>query len=185
MHNNKYKNNNNTIANSNNNIIEIDDSKENCAFTRNNKWFRYRAAAIIVENDCVLFANNETEDIYYSVGGAVHVGETAEQAVLREVYEETGVRYEIDYLAVIHENFFRNKSGNLKNLECHEISLYFMMKSRDTQILNSNSYVFGVKENMVWLPINYLDQYNASPKFIKEYLHSKHAGIEHIISIYK
>lgn len=34
------------------------------------------------------------------------MGETAEDAVVREVYEETGVRYEIDRLAVIHENFF-------------------------------------------------------------------------------
>ena len=30
-----------------------------CGFTKENNWFRYRAAAIIVENDCVLFAGNE------------------------------------------------------------------------------------------------------------------------------
>ncbi len=77
-----------------------------CGFTKENHWFRYRAAAIIVENNCVLFAGNEHEDYYYSIGGEVHMGETAEDAVLREVYEETGVRYEIDRLAVIHENFF-------------------------------------------------------------------------------
>jgi len=33
-----------------------------CGFTRDNKWFRYRAAAIIDENNCVLFAGNELED---------------------------------------------------------------------------------------------------------------------------
>ena len=27
---------------------------------KENNWFRYRAAAIIVENDCVLFAVDET-----------------------------------------------------------------------------------------------------------------------------
>ena len=31
------------------------------------------------------------------------MGETAEDAVKREVLEETGVEYEIDHLAVIHE----------------------------------------------------------------------------------
>lgn len=156
-----------------------------CAFTKDNKKFRYRAAAIIVENNCVLFANNEIEDIYYSVGGAVHIGETAEQAVVREVFEETGVKYEIDYLAVIHENLFKNNTGILKGFDCHEISLYFMMKSRGSQILNSNSHVFGVKENMVWIQIESLDKYNTYPKFIKQYLQSKHNSIEHIISDYR
>ena len=58
-----------------------------CGFTKENNWFRYRAAAIIVEDGCVLFAGNEHED-YYSIGGGVHMGETAEDAVKREVYKE-------------------------------------------------------------------------------------------------
>ena len=56
----------------------------NCGFTKDNRWFRYRAAAIIVEDGCVLFAGNEKDDYYYSIGGAVHMGETAEDAVKRE-----------------------------------------------------------------------------------------------------
>lgn len=55
----------------------------NCGFIRENQWFRYRAAAIIVEDGCVLFAGNEKENYFYSIGGAVHVGETAENAVRR------------------------------------------------------------------------------------------------------
>ena len=93
-----------------------------CGFTRGKNWFRYRAAAIIIENNCVLFAGNEREDYLYSIGGAVHMGETAEDAVIREVFEETGVHYEIDRLAVIHENFFDSNTGALKDLSCHEIS---------------------------------------------------------------
>ena len=78
----------------------------NCSFMEGNKWSRYRAAAIIVEEECVLFAENEIEDYFYSISGAVLIGETAEIAVKREVLKETGVEYEIDYLAIIHENFF-------------------------------------------------------------------------------
>lgn len=153
-----------------------------CGFTRENKWFRYRAAAIIVENNCVLFAGNELEDYYYSIGGGVHIGETAEDAVKREVLEETGVAYEIDHLAVIHENFFDENNGTLAGFDCHEISLYFLMKPRGTQELNSNSTTFGVKENMYWIPIEELDKYKAFPSFMKEYLSKKHIGIEHIIT---
>ena len=36
-----------------------------CGFIKENKWFRYRAAAIIIEKDHVLFAGNERENYYF------------------------------------------------------------------------------------------------------------------------
>ena len=154
----------------------------NCGFQKENKWFRYRAAAIIVEDGCVLFAGNENEDYFYSIGGAVHMGETAEAAVRREVFEETGVEYEIDHLAVIHENFFNENNGSLQGLDCHEIALYYLMKPRGSKELHSDSYTLGVKETMHWFPIDELYKYKAFPSFMKEYLLSSHNGIEHIVT---
>ena len=120
-----------------------------CGFTKENKWFRYRAAAIIVEDGYALFAGNEKDDYFYSIGGGVHVGETSEDAVVREVFEETGVRYEIDHLAVIHENFFNESTSDaVSELDCHEISFYYLMKPRGTRELNSNSFTQGVRESM-------------------------------------
>ena len=153
-----------------------------CGFTNGSKWFRYRAAAIIVEDGCALLVGNSNEDYLYSVGGGVHVGETAEAAVVREVLEETGVHYEIDRLAVIHENFFNESGGTLKGLNCHEISFYFLMKPRGSQELHSNSYTFGVREEMHWIPIDELDRYKAYPLFLKDYLTREHVGIEHIVT---
>ena len=72
---------------------------------------------IIVEDDCVLFAGNDVDDYYYSIGG-VHLGETSEETVKREVFEEKGVEYEVDHLAVIHANFFIGSSG-LKGVVFH------------------------------------------------------------------
>lgn len=153
-----------------------------CGFTRENKWFRYRAAAIIIEDEYILFASNEKEKYYYSIGGGVHMGESAEEAVIREVYEETGVKYEIERLAFIHENFFIG-DGSLEGKECHEIAFYFLMKPRGTRKLNSNSYnTEGVKENMYWLPINKLEEYRAYPMFFREKLKNIKDGIEHIIT---
>ncbi len=119
-------------------IMEL-DIYQDCGFTRDKNWFRYRAAAIIIENDCVLLASNEACDYFYSVGGGVHLGETAEEAIVREVFEETGIKYEVDRMAFVHENFFSESSGSLKGLDCHEIAFYFIMKPRGTQELNSNS----------------------------------------------
>ena len=83
-----------------------------CFETEDKRRFRLRAAAIIIEDGCVLFATNDSEGYYYSIGGGVNLGETMEEAVLREVYEETGIHYEIDRLAYVWENFFkRNEIG--------------------------------------------------------------------------
>lgn len=155
---------------------------KDCGFTKENNWFRYRAAAIIIEDECVLFASNSKANYFYSIGGAVHMGEKAEDAVIREVEEETGVHYEIDRLAIIHENFFKESEGSLKGLNCHEICFYFLMKPRGTQKLNSNSYSQGVRENMYFIPIKDLDKYKCFPSFMKDYLSKKHFGIEHIVT---
>lgn len=144
--------------------------------------FTNRAGAIIIEEGCILFAGNEHEDYFYSIGGGVQMGETAEEAVLREVFEETGMHYEIDHLAVIHENFFNENTGTLKGLECHEIGLYFLMKPRGTRELHSDSYIDGVKEEMHWIPIKDLDNYKAFPSFLKDYLNREHSGIERIVT---
>ena len=152
-----------------------------CGFTREEGWFRYRAAAIIIENDCVLFAKNEIDNYYYSVGGGVHLGEKAEDAVKREVFEETGVEYEIDRLAFIHENFFQG-DGSLEGLKCHEIALYFLMKPRGSQKLNSNSYTQGVREYMHWLPMDKLKEYIAYPSFLADRIANMKNEVEHIVT---
>lgn len=152
-----------------------------CGFTRENKWFRYRAGAIIIEDGYVLFAANEKDSYYYSIGGGIHMGESAEEAVKREVLEETGVQYEVERLAFIHENFFVGE-GSLLEKQCHEITLYFLMKPRGTRELCSNSYTQGVKENMYWLPINKLEGYRAYPTFFNKKLNNLKNEIEHIVT---
>ncbi|MEG0307512.1 MAG: NUDIX hydrolase [Clostridium sp.] len=152
-----------------------------CGFTREDGWFRYRAAAIIVEDGCVLLAKNEVDDYYYSVGGGVHLGEKAEAAVKREVFEETGIEYQVEKLAFIHENFFQG-TGTLAGLKCHEIAFYFLMKPRGTQELNSNSYSQGVREYMHWLPIDKLKDYVAYPSFFAEKLSDISDIVEHIVT---
>ena len=154
-----------------------------CGFTKENNWFRYRAAAIIVEDGCVLLVGNPSEDYLYSVGGGVHMNEKSEDAVIREVFEECGVRYEIDRLAVIHENFWDGNGTYDKGLSCHEITFYYLMKPRGTRELSSNSYTrFADKESMNWIPIGDLDKYKHFPLFLKDYLTGEHSEIMHIVT---
>lgn len=153
-----------------------------CGFKNEEGWFRYRAAAIIIEDGCVLMANNELEPYYYSVGGAVHLHETAEDAVKREVLEETGCTYEIDRLAFIHENFFKDDAV-AAGVPCHEVAFYYLMKPRGTKELNSNSFTQGVRENMCWLPIDNLSQYRVYPTFFQDRLYSIPDNPENIVTL--
>ena len=159
------------------------NNRIDCGWTHGGKWFRYRAAAIIIEEGCVLFAKNEKDDYYYSIGGGVHMGETSEDAVRREVLEETGVEYEINRMAFIHENFFTG-TGSLLGYDCHEIAHYYLMKSKGSQQLKSDSYTGGVKEEMYWLPINRIQEYHAYPDFYAEYLNDilTNKAIKHIVT---
>ncbi len=154
-----------------------------CFQTTDNRRFRLRAAAIIIENNHILFASNASETYYYSIGGGVELGETMEHAVLREVWEETGIHYEIDRLAFVQENFFKRDDGMLKGLSCHEITFYFLMKPRGTQELDSHSTTQGIPEHMNWLPIDTLGDYDVYPKFFIEKLKDLKPYPEHIVTI--
>lgn len=154
-----------------------------CGFTRGGRWFRYRAAGIIVEEGCVLFAGNDRDGYFYSVGGGVHVGETSQEAAVREVFEETGVPYEVDRLAFVHENFFEGSGGTIGNLHCHELTFYYLMKPRGTRALCSHSTTSdGVPEHMHWIPIEELGRQTAYPTFLAEKLKDLKPYVEHIVT---
>ncbi len=154
-----------------------------CCFMNGNNWFRYRVGAIIIEDGCVLFARNEADDYYYSVGGGVHMGEKAEDAIVREVFEETGIEFEVERLAVIHENFFLGNGVDIRGLKCHEISFYYIMKSRGTRELDSKSYTSsGLKETMHWIPIEDLGKVRAYPSFLKDNIDNLKNGLIHIVT---
>lgn len=140
-----------------------------CCITKDNRWFRYRTGAFIIENDSVLFVGNNAIDYLYTVGGGVHIGETAEECIKREVYEETGIEYEVERLAVICENFFEGKDGKIRGLKCHCLELYFIMKSRGITELKSNSYNDeNEKEQLHWIPIKEIKKHNIKPEFLQE-----------------
>ena len=166
--------------------VDLSDLKcgyPDCCFMVANNWFRYRAGALIVEDGKLLVMKTKSSDCFYTVGGGVHMGESAESCVLREVQEETGAPYEIDHLAVVCENFFTGTEEIIKGYTCHVIEFYFLMKPRGTQELHSDSYThFNDKESMVWIPIDELNSHRFYPTFLKDYLDTKHDAVEHIIT---
>lgn len=103
-------------------------TERDCFIHDQDCWFRYRAAAVILDQDRVLMARNDRDSYHYSIGGGVHHMETAEDAVRREVLEETGVEMTIRSLAFVHENFWSDRAGGTTRY--HELAFYFLMDYR-------------------------------------------------------
>ena len=89
-----------------------------------------RVGAIIMKDGKFLMAGSDVHPEYlYSVGGRVQFGETAQQAVIREVEEETGIHLEIDRLGFVHENYFYGDLPANEYKLIYELSFYFYMKT--------------------------------------------------------
>ena len=104
---------------------------EDITFKMDGGYFLHKAGAIIIHDNKVLMVKNENFPYYYTVGGRVNIGETSEEAVVREVFEETGIRLEIDRLAFIHENYFVGSIFDAVDEFYHEVALYYLMKQSD------------------------------------------------------
>ena len=92
-------------------------------------YVNIRVGAIIMKDGRFLMVGNDHVDYYYSVGGRIQFGENAEQAVIREVQEETGVRMEIDHLGFVTENYFIADTQPRYGRVYYEISFFFYMKT--------------------------------------------------------
>lgn len=57
--------------------------------------FNYRVCAMILHENKILAMRDERSPYYYLPGGRVKMGETAEQAVIREVEEELNIKARI------------------------------------------------------------------------------------------
>lgn len=108
-----------------------------------------RVGAIIMKNGKLLMVGNERSDYLYSVGGRVKFRETAEEAIVREVEEETGVRLEIDSLAFVHENYYYGDVPSKQDKLVYELSFFFLMKVPDD--FEPVSYNFTEGDNSEYL----------------------------------
>lgn len=149
-------------------------------FKEESKMFYYRTAAIIIEDNHVLMIKSDSVDYLYSIGGAVNHSETAEEAVRREVREETGVDYEVERPVFVYENILQEDGYNF-----HGIEFFFLMKPRGTKegLVCKSHGVDGAKEHLHWLPLNEMDDVHLYPEFFKNRLHNLPLGIEMLKSV--
>lgn len=77
------------------------------------------ARALIVTGEKLLLVSN-TGDYWYTPGGRLEPGESLEQCLVREVFEETGLQIEVDNL--IHVAEFIEIEQSRHKIECYFVA---------------------------------------------------------------
>lgn len=94
---------------------------------------RATAAAIIEKNNKILLALRNTEPFkgcWAIPGGHIDFGETAEQAVIREVKEETGLKIKPVFFRYFDEIFKHIDAKGVKHVNFHAVVLVFSCSFR-------------------------------------------------------
>lgn len=137
-----------------------------------------RVGAIILKDTRILMVRNYLSGYFYSVGGRIKFGETAEEAVVREVFEETGVRMEIDHLGFIQENYFIGDSPSKMGKEIYELGYYFYMKvPEDFEPVCNSITEDGQTEYLEWVSPN--EPGTIFPKFFRTELDITDRSVKH------
>lgn len=139
------------------------------SFASGNEKFNYRVCAMIISDGKILAMHDERSPYYYLPGGRVGLGETAEDAVIREIEEEVGVTPKIVRPLWLNQAFF---TEDVDNMRYHELGLYFLMDISDTDLL-SRGNTFKVKEGnrthvFEWLEFERLKDEYFYPLFLKK-----------------
>lgn len=152
--------------------------EENIVFKNHQGCFTYRVAAIILKDNNLLMAKHEDYPCYYTIGGKVRMNETSEEAIVREVYEETGIEFQIDKICFIQERFFE-----VTGQAYHEIIFYYLMKDNSNIHLPYRKFTDqGTKESLHWLPVESSAETDIIPEFFTTKLLINIDSIEHIVS---
>ena len=152
-----------------------------CTVKIDEGFINLRVGAIIMKGNKFLMAGNEKSNYLYSVGGRIKFGETAEEAVIREVYEETGVQMEVDRLGFIHENYFYGDCEKKKDKLIYEVSFFFFMKVPEDFTPVCDSFTEDDhKDSLVWVTAD--SDITYYPEFFRTELSCPKPYVQHIVT---
>ena len=132
---------------------------------------RVRCCAIIVQDNSILLtkinAPTRPDPIWMPPGGGVELGETLENALYREIEEETGLQIEKKQLLWIHE-FIEEPY--------HAIEFYFRCEITDGELKTGSDPELELDQQMLldlaFIPFNQVPGLLVEPDFIKKFCES-------------
>lgn len=141
--------------------------------------FKYRVSGILIVDNKLLTVCMNDNGFYCLPGGHVEMMENTKDAVIREFFEETRLKVNIDRLGFVVENFFTGRLGRF-----HELGFYYFLNTSEKidikdYTLFENDKEGTVKLDFKWIDLNKLD--NFKPEFLKDELQKNNKYCKHFI----
>ncbi len=143
--------------------------------------FNHRVAAVIVNNNKLLAQKSTETDEYYLVGGRIAFGESSEEALIREIYEELKINITSYRPIWINECFFIDKGRKF-----HEVGIYYLVDITNTDFNNFDLSFETREEKRInhyeWLDIDGIENTLLYPLFVKQEIKNLDDGLKLIVT---
>lgn len=140
-----------------------------------NQSFGVRATALLIK-DGKIFLTKDAKGRYYTIGGAIAVNETAQDAAVREVKEELGIDSRVNQLAFVVENQFTHEGIDFHNIEFHFI--VEQIGEMPKEMIEDK-----LKQACEWIDVDKLVNLDVVPAFLAEELPSWDGQVKHIMNM--
>ena len=161
--------------------LEVKKVAKDVRFHMENGTYKLRACGVIELNGKYLVDCTKINNFYSFPGGHIKFGETSEDAAIREVQEETGIKVKSKKLLSITEVFL----GDTQTKMLHEIDFHYLMEPVDyTGPLKFSSIEFdnGKKKKHLYrfMTLEEMSKKDIRPESILDILRTKKYG-QHLI----
>lgn len=142
-----------------------------------------RTAGVLIRNGRIVVQRDRDGSEYAIPGGHVRIGETTQDALLREYREETGAAVRILRLLWTEECFWEMNGRRM-----HNLTFYYLIELCEGSDIPDKADFLPHHDNdrvmLGWMPVDQLQHVTIYPDFIKNEIHQLADHPKHFISRY-